>query len=57
MNKKLEIGDKIVIYPEKGLCYTSLETKNGYENQVFNTSNFPETLAAVFLGIKDRRRL
>ena len=52
MNKKLEIGDKIVIYPKKGLCYTSLETKNGYENQVFNSSNFPETLAAVFLGIK-----
>ena len=52
MNKKLEIGDKIVIYPKKGLCYTSLKTKNGYENQVFNSSNFPETLAAVFLGIK-----
>ena len=52
MNKKLEIGDEIVIYPKKGLSYRSLETKNGYENQVFNSSNFPETLAAVFLGIK-----
>ena len=57
MNKKLEIGDKIVIYPKKGLCYSSLETKNGFENEYFNSSNFPKTLTAVFLGIKDRRRL
>ena len=52
MNKKLEIGDKIVIYPEKGHCYTSLETKNGIENRYFNSSNFYETLIAVFIGRK-----
>ena len=52
MNKKLEIGDEIVIYPEGGHRYTSLETKNGLENQDFNSSNFPKTLTAVFLGIK-----
>ena len=57
MDKTLEIGDEIVIYPEGGHRYTSLETKNGLENQDFNSSNFPKTLKAVFLGIKDRRRL
>ena len=50
MNKKLEIGDEIVIYPEKGLCYTSLETKNGIEYQEFDSSKFPKTLTAVFIG-------
>ena len=52
MNKKLEIGDEIVIYPEGGLCYTSLKTKNGFATQDFDSSNFPENLTAVFLGIK-----
>ena len=53
MDKTLEIGDEIVIYPEGGHRYTSLETKNGLENQDFNSSNFPKTLTAVFLGIKE----
>ena len=52
MSKKLEIGNKIVIYPEGGHRYTSLEAKNGLVNQDFNSSNFPKTLTAVFLGIK-----
>ena len=50
--KKLEVGDEIVIYPEGGHRYTSLETKNGIEYQEFNSSNFPETLTAVFIGGK-----
>ena len=50
MRKELEIGDEIVIYPEKGYYYTSLETKNGFEYQEFKSSNFPETLTAVFIG-------
>lgn len=52
MSKKLEIGDEIVIYPAKGLLYTSLETKNGYKDQVYDSSNFPEVLTAVFIGKK-----
>ena len=50
MNKKLEIGDEIVIYPEGGHRYTSLETKNGIEYQEFDSSKFPKTLTAVFIG-------
>ena len=52
MSKKLEIGDEIVIYPEGGLDYTSLKTKNGCKNQAYHSSNFPIALTAVFLGIK-----
>ena len=52
MNKKLEIGDKIVIYPRKDLSYKSLETKNGIEYQEFDSSNFPGALTAVFIGRK-----
>ena len=50
MNKKLEIGDEIVIYPKKGHSYESLETKNGYKNQIYDSSNFHEALTAVFIG-------
>ena len=50
MAKNLKIGDEIVIYPKKGHSYESLETKNGYKNQVYDSSNFPETLTAVFIG-------
>ena len=50
MAKNLKIGDEIVIYPKKGHSYESLETKNGYKNQVYDSSNFPETLTAGFIG-------
>ena len=50
VNKKLEIGDEIVIYPEKEHLYKSFKIKNGCKTQVYNSSNFPETLTAVFMG-------
>ena len=50
MNKKLKIGDEIVIYPKKGHSYASLKIKNGCKRQVYDSSNFPETLTAVFIG-------
>ena len=50
MRKKLEIGDEIVIYPEKGHSYKSFEIKNGCKTQVYDSSKFPETLIAVFMG-------
>ena len=53
MSKKLKIGKtEVVIYPEGGHCYTSLKTKNGHKNQVYDSSNFPEILTAVFIGRK-----
>ena len=50
MNKKLEIGDEILIYPEKGHSYKSFKIKNGCKTQGYDSSNFPETLTAVFMG-------
>ena len=50
MAKNLKIGDEIVIYPKKGHSYASLKIKNGCKRQVYDSSNFPETLTAVFIG-------
>ena len=46
---ELKMGDEIYVYLKGGKKYTSLESKNGYEDQVFDSSKYPTKVRAAYL--------
>ncbi len=47
--EKLKMGDEIYVYLEGGHEYLSYESENGYEDQTFNSSEYPTKVKAAYL--------